>query len=276
MKNKLLFVAFFLIADTIFGQEPITDINDITKEYIQYFSNIGFFAAKVVINNGYLPLLNDLHDTDLAVLTKDELRILRNTVYAKNGLIFQSNDLITHFRKFNWYRPQSRNVDGKLTNADKMLIKRIQAFEDAQPNKNLNKRDLVGEWAGGYPPASGSIDNIVINNNNTIEFGYNTMAPRAVLSCKGTYIIENGYLIVLISEQQLHIGDYFDSGWGSTFGSMEGGNVNYGIFKFEKPIRMVFPVGNLKDYIHSDYNDNDYVIGSNIVRQIGSTDRIKN
>jgi hypothetical protein len=92
--------------DLLNGIVPSNDIknssfdyqfDEITNEYIRYFSNIGFFAGKIIVYNGYLPFLRYLHDTDLAVLTKDELRILRNIIYAKYGRIFQSKDLADHF-----------------------------------------------------------------------------------------------------------------------------------------------------------------------------------
>jgi hypothetical protein len=266
MNKKIFFVLVMVIKlGTVYGQSFSTNENDITTSYVEHFSNIGFIAGKIVVNNGYLPLLYTLHDTDLAVLARDELRILRNTVYAKYGLIFSSRDLTEHFSKFNWYRPQNRNVDNRLTNADKSLIQSIQAFENAQPNNNLNARDLIGTWLGIFPVPAGWVNNIVINNNNTIEFGYNSMSLGAVFSSKGTYRIENGFLVVLITEQNISVGDYFHEGYASTSGGMESNKT--GKIIFETPIRMVFPVGNIKSTYFGREIDAR-------VRQIGSYDRV--
>jgi hypothetical protein len=84
-------MSFLINVCVLFGQEPIiTNLQEATDEYIRYFSNVGFSTGKIINNNGFLPLLEDtIHDTELAVLTKEELRILRNTIYAKHGFIFQ-------------------------------------------------------------------------------------------------------------------------------------------------------------------------------------------
>ena len=71
MKNKLIWFGLFLIGSLMFSQEPIRDSEKTSSEYIRFFSNIGFFAGKMVVYNGYLPFLDDLHDTDLAILTKE-------------------------------------------------------------------------------------------------------------------------------------------------------------------------------------------------------------
>lgn len=239
----------------------------VTNEYIRYFSNIGFFAGKIIVNNGFLPLLeDDLHDCDLAVLTKDELRILRNTVYAKYGLIFQSDDLREHFSRFDWYNPRFYSVDGKMTTIDKRIIDRISSFENAQPNNNCTKQDLVGEWLGSYPVAAGDYNDMRINDDNTIIIGYNSMYPKASWSCSGTYSIENGYLVVLIMEQSIYIGEYFHNGYGSVIGGMDGKNDNFGVIKYNEPVRMVFPVGEMG--VHPYFTDK-------FMRQIGSQDRFR-
>jgi hypothetical protein len=242
--------------------------DEITNEYIRYFSNIGFFGGKIIVNNGYLPFLSYLHDTDLAVLTKDELRILRNIIFAKYGRIFQSKDLTDHFSNFDWYKPQYQNVDDSLTDADRWLIERIQSFEDAQPNNNFQENDLIGTWLGSFPVAAGDYNNIVFRSDNTIRIEYNTMYPQIAWSCTGTYEIKNGFLVVSINSQSIFIGNYFHSGYGSVIGGMEGGDKTAKLI-YDSNIIMTFPVSDLKE----DYYG--YDIGDYKIRRIGSSIRVK-
>lgn len=47
---------------------------------------------------------------DLAGYSKDQLRLMRNTIYAVHGRKFRSADLDTYFRQFSWYNPTRDNV----------------------------------------------------------------------------------------------------------------------------------------------------------------------
>jgi hypothetical protein len=123
--------------------------------------------GKRIIYDGFLlPLESCLPDSALAVLNKEELRLLRNTIYAKHGMIFQSNDLRYHFQQFNWYSPTSSNVEGQLTYEDRWNIRHIQAFENAVPNPVLNRGNLAGFWT---LPARGDAAGNEIAINTEIE-----------------------------------------------------------------------------------------------------------
>ena len=89
-------------------------------------------TEKYIISNGEYLLLDDINIYNLLYLTKEELRLLRNTIYAKYGYIFQSKDLSEHFNKFKWYKPQYDNVDGSLTEYDKHIIEMIRKIENKQ------------------------------------------------------------------------------------------------------------------------------------------------
>lgn len=51
-----------------------------------------------------------LTDEDLSYLTKEELRIARNEIYARHGYIFKSNDLKEYFSNTSWYQPVSSDA----------------------------------------------------------------------------------------------------------------------------------------------------------------------
>jgi len=216
--------------------------------------NIGFSAGRRVVHNGFIPLLDHvIPDSALAVLTREELRLLRNTIFARHGMIFQSNDLTIHFRQFYWYNPRSNNVDDRLTENDRINIRNIQVFENARPNSNLNRRDLVRGWFELFPVPSWSPE-IEINENNSIrgnKFGEDNWA--------GTFRIENGFLVLLITEQRIGAPDYvLNPNWrwpaGVTYSN--------GIVRFREPIRMVFPVGDSTRFTHDGSINQRRQIGS--------------
>jgi len=243
--------------------------NDISKVVVEdyvnsysYIPNIGFSAGKRVVYNGSVELLNYIiPDSSLAVLSKDELMLLRNTIYAKYGMIFQSNDLKNHFQQFNWYKPNSNNVERSLSDTDKANIKNIQIFENAQPNNKLNKNDIVVEGTKYFfdqPPEIRENPAIhIINNDNSIEW-----VGSSEDNFKGSYKIENGFLVVLVNEQDVGNSNYFlNSDWSWP----KGVTYNKGIVKYNEPIKMLFPVGDIKIVI----DNNSSII---LKRQIGSVE----
>jgi len=66
-----------------------------------------------------------LSETDLAGLSRDELRILRNCVYARHGRKFVSPELQRYFDRRPWYRPRSDYKDIDLTENDKINLSLI-------------------------------------------------------------------------------------------------------------------------------------------------------
>ncbi|HEX8746317.1 MAG TPA: YARHG domain-containing protein [Pyrinomonadaceae bacterium] len=73
-----------------------------------------------------------LDESDLTALSGEELRRLRNTVYARHGRTFDSPDLQRYFDKRPWYRPRSDYSEASLTAADLANIKLIQAVENSR------------------------------------------------------------------------------------------------------------------------------------------------
>jgi YARHG domain-containing protein len=62
--------------------------------------------------------------------TKQELKIMRNTVYAKYGLIFQAGgEMERYFRNKDWYNPFQKDVSNCLTEIEKRNIQTITRLE---------------------------------------------------------------------------------------------------------------------------------------------------
>jgi hypothetical protein len=125
----------------------------------------------------------------------------------------------------------------------------IQAYENPVPNKKVTVADIIGEWEGGFPSPAGSVDSVTIYADGRIEFGYNTMSPKITGRTKGTYRIENGYLVVMITEQRLSLGGYFKEGWGSMTRDLGGDTRECTLF-YDKPVKAVFPIGEMNETYH--------------------------
>jgi hypothetical protein len=82
-------------------------------------------------------------------LNRSELRLIRNTIYAKHGYIFNSIDLQEYFSQFNWYAGTKTNVDNELTINEWRIISFISQIENNYPSYVSNK--IIGTWNTGIP-----------------------------------------------------------------------------------------------------------------------------
>ncbi|GHV93452.1 hypothetical protein AGMMS50268_39550 [Spirochaetia bacterium] len=263
MKRILVVFLLFWQIGVLYAQTTaIVNTGEIISSYIDFYSNIGFSKGDIIIYNGLLRLLdnsNSLHDMDLALLSKEKLRLLRNTIYAKHGLIFNSADLQRHFSQFDWYKPLFRNVDDKLSPMDEINLRAIQAYENMVPNYNVRVGDLTGLWLGSYPVAAGYLNSMTISEDGAIEIGYNEMSPKVALHSSGSCRIENGFLVIDITKQRVHFGEYFTDEWLS---KPMAGDSKIATLTYNKPVRMVLPIGELEDTKIREYEVRGRIIGA--------------
>lgn len=74
-------------------------------------------------------------DKQLAVdqlkdLSRRDLRLLRNTIYARRGRVFRSELLRAYFESTDWYKSDSGYTDARLSAVDNRNIKLIRSVED--------------------------------------------------------------------------------------------------------------------------------------------------
>ena len=69
-----------------------------------------------------------VNPADVMNLSKYELRILRNAIYAIHGHKFKSADLTKHFSQFSWYVPLG-DMSGTLSDLERENIDFIKAYE---------------------------------------------------------------------------------------------------------------------------------------------------
>jgi predicted nucleic acid-binding Zn-ribbon protein len=69
-------------------------------------------------------------EEDIANLTKGQLRLARNEIYARHGYVFKSQDLQTYFSSKSWYHP-APSFDGSLNEVEKENVDFIKVREDS-------------------------------------------------------------------------------------------------------------------------------------------------
>lgn len=96
-----------------------------------YSSSYGYAAGQRVLS-----------ESELQAFSQEELRILRNEVYARHGHIFKSQDLTSYFSRFDWYHPDTNDAFDRLSEMEKNNILIIKEVESSAPSRYL---DLANE-----------------------------------------------------------------------------------------------------------------------------------
>lgn len=83
---------------------------------------------------GYNSVLSDrkLSNDDLEGKTKNELELMRNSIYARHGYIFKREDLQSHFSQFNWYNPTTSDMSkvySSMSEIEKYNVDFIKKYE---------------------------------------------------------------------------------------------------------------------------------------------------
>ncbi|MCV9388438.1 YARHG domain-containing protein [Reichenbachiella ulvae] len=78
---------------------------------------------------------------DLNEKSLDDLRIIRNEIFARKGYRFKSDDLVKYFSGFDWYEPKYDNVDSLLSDLDKQNIQNIVELEK-EKRRELERKEI--------------------------------------------------------------------------------------------------------------------------------------
>lgn len=113
-----------------------------TNDYCDEFCGIDNITSNEIIKKFDIKLVGDytfasekyLIIEDINNYSINELRIIRNEIYARYGYIFKSKDLELYFLSKAWYKPSRKNVDDYLSKIEESNIRLIR-YTEYQLNK---------------------------------------------------------------------------------------------------------------------------------------------
>jgi hypothetical protein len=76
-----------------------------------------------------LPAGGTFTESELRGKSKQELKLMRNEIFARHGYIFKSPELNDYFRKKPWYKPQHDDVNGLLSPEERQNVELIKKLE---------------------------------------------------------------------------------------------------------------------------------------------------
>lgn len=240
--------------------------NEITSAYKSSCKKIQdlFIGQAILLGNVELLSDNEINDISLSLLNIPELRLLRNSIYAKYGYIFSSGDLKKHFEQFDWYKPRSKNVDDYLSELDKRNIEKIKMFEESHANTiaEVMLPKYYGEvWSRDIVVASAHNDYFIFEDSENIKFRFRENTPLKILyGFNGKYKIINGELDILIQELLVHFPDsqYEENG----INGIDWTTNDYTILSLDKPLNSTFPIENIGTKKIFDFESTYIKIGS--------------
>ena len=118
------------------SESEISD-NKKTEEGENQAKQMGQKIAAPMINMG-----------ELSEMSKADLRLARNTLFAKYGRIFKSKDLKEHFAKQDWYQQRPGFKQSDMNEQDASLVRLVQSWEEKTDILLKEKADITGN--GSY------------------------------------------------------------------------------------------------------------------------------
>lgn len=85
--------------------------------------------------------MREKSDDYFIFLTKKELRLMRNSIFAGKGYRFKSSDLKSFFMSQSWYCPKYDNVDSLLSEIERDNITYLLELEN-KAKDNYNKKEI--------------------------------------------------------------------------------------------------------------------------------------
>lgn len=116
----------------------IDDLNNYKDRLRSYLPKDDRKGTSSVDDNQYIiRLINNLSEVrlseaDLADLSKEDLEIMRNSIYARYGYRFNRADLLEYFSRYSWYSPTTNDMESiynRMNDNEKYNIEFIKKHE---------------------------------------------------------------------------------------------------------------------------------------------------
>lgn len=137
-----------------------------------------------------------LNISKLSKICDDELKWMRNEIYARNGYKFSNKEIQAHFENYSWYEPVSDNNQVKLGKTEQDNVTILKAEEERREKRAKAIKSYFGELKKGvlannsaYALLEGSQRALLIDILNRIQIDDITFCGQ-----KGLYqvSIDNG------------------------------------------------------------------------------------
>lgn len=139
-----------------------------------------------------LPFSNErlVTDANLATLSKDQLRLARNEIFARHGRMYETKDLNDYFSSQGWYTPSipaDQFRESVLSKIESDNIARISAYEKSGSVESKPMQLRTGSYDGGLKTYS-------ITIQPGAEVGILMHSDEMDPSGRGMAVMEDGYL----------------------------------------------------------------------------------
>lgn len=110
--------------------EDVVELSLLSQRLGTYLGGAGEDAPPTPLED-HAQLDRLLKIEELSTLSRRDLRILRNTVFARRGRAFDSKVVRSYFEGAAWYKPSAEYHDGLLTAIDHKNVNIIRSVEDS-------------------------------------------------------------------------------------------------------------------------------------------------
>lgn len=118
--NKIILTEYKVTEEDLEEEEPyynFTEIGNITLTATDKRPRFEFASSNIVYPQNMQ-------------LNKDEIRLMRNEIYARHGWTFKSDDLKKYFGSKPWYKPLGDNSKVKLSDLENLNIRILKSIEE--------------------------------------------------------------------------------------------------------------------------------------------------